>query len=88
MNTSASQSFHIKYTPPHKTEYVDRPNGCWSLYRITGDEIADSIVRETVVWPENGRAYYSGKVIARHRWPGFIGLFEDLDELMEAIKTV
>jgi hypothetical protein len=51
------------------------PNGAWSLYRINGDEIASRVVRERV----NPKGWYEGNVIARHPWPGYIGMFETLD---------
>lgn len=66
--------FHIQYSSPFKTEYVDWPNGCWSLYQITGDEISQRIVRE------------GGKVVERHSWCGFVGCFHSMDDVSAAIK--
>ena len=52
------------------------PRGGWSLYQITGDEIADRIRRDG-----------KGKVTERHSWCGYIGTFETLPEIMAAIEA-
>ena len=52
------------------------PNGGWSLYEITGDQIADRIAFDR-----------DGKVTARHSWCGFIGLFETLEDVRAAIAS-
>lgn len=59
------------------------PNGAWSVYAITGDQIADRIVREKV----NPSGYYEGKVIARHSWCGYLGMWEKLDDAVAAIAA-
>jgi hypothetical protein len=63
--------FHIQKDAPCLPHW---PNGAWSLYQITGDQIADRIIRK------------EGKVVARHSWCGYIGMFETLPELMTAIE--
>lgn len=52
------------------------PRGGWSLYQITGDQIAQRIIVDP----------HSGKVIERHSWCGYIGIFETLPEIMKAIE--
>ena len=51
------------------------PNGCWAVYRITGDEIAERI------------SFSGNVVVARDSWPGYIGLFETLPQAMVAIEA-
>lgn len=58
------------------------PKGGFSLYDITGDQIAERVVRAKV----NMKGWYEGEVIARHPWPGYVGLFETLAEVMKAIE--
>lgn len=58
------------------------PKGGWGLFQIDGDQIADRTVRERV----NPKGWYEGKVIARHSWPGYVGMFETLPEVMAAIE--
>lgn len=63
------------------------PNGAWSLYRITGDEIASRVIRNQVYKPKDGSAaFYKGDIIARHSWCGYIGIFKTLPELVAAIE--
>jgi len=64
------------------------PNGYWALYQITGDEIADRVVRDELVKPERGPAYYRGEVIARHSWPGFVGGYDSLEEAAAEIERL
>lgn len=71
------KSYHISNSPPNE----HWPNGAWSLYAITGDQIADRIIREKI----NPNGYYEGEITHRHSWPGYIGLFESLDEVKFAI---
>jgi predicted DNA-binding transcriptional regulator len=52
------------------------PNGGWSLYQISGDQIADRIEKDE-----------KGKVVARHSWCGYIGIWETPEEITEAIKA-
>lgn len=59
------------------------PIGGWSLYKISGDQIADRVVRERV---NVDGGYYEGDAIARHSWCGYIGIFATLPELMKAIE--
>ena len=65
-------SFHISWSGPYEPHW---PRGAWSVYQITGDEIAARVER------------YKGSVIARHPWCGYIGLFETLPEVMVAIEA-
>lgn len=75
-----NRSFHIQWCKPIEPHW---PQGAWSLYKINGDQIADRVVRERV----NPKGYYEGKVIARHSWPGYIGMFVTLSEVMAAIEA-
>ena len=79
-----NNSFHIQWDGPCEPHW---PRGAWSVYRISGEEIADRIVREKIVMPERGPPYYSGKVIARHSWCGYLGMWETLPEAMAAIEA-
>ena len=74
------KSFHINWVPPTEPGW---PVGAWSVYRITGDEIADRTVRERV--SPNG--YYEGAVIARHPWPGYLGMYATLAEVVGVIAA-
>jgi hypothetical protein len=56
------------------------PKGAWSLYRITGDEIAKRIEFGPPTGP-----YGLRPVVARHPWCGYIGMFE-MGELEAAIE--
>lgn len=53
------------------------PNGSWSLYHINCDEIAKRITFDN-----------EGKVIGRSSWPGYVGIFETLPEVTEAIAEL
>jgi hypothetical protein len=75
--------YHIQRDEPCEPNW---PKGAWSVYQIDGNQIADRIVRESIVVPDNGPAYYKGKVIARHSWCGYLGMFEKLEDAMQAIK--
>lgn len=72
--------YHIQKDEPCLPHW---PKGAWSLYQISGDQIADRTVREKI----NPKGYYEGGVIARHGWCGYIGMFETLPELMAAIEA-
>ena len=50
------------------------PRGGWSLYQITGDEIARRIT------------FDKEKVTERHSWCGYLGIYETLAEVMAAIE--
>jgi len=73
-----NKSFHLSWSDPIEPHW---PLGAWSVYRINGDQIADRVVRERV----NPEGYYEGKVIARHSWCGFLGMFKTLPEVVAAI---
>jgi hypothetical protein len=53
------------------------PRGGWSLYRISGDEIAQRIKFNEA----------NTKVVRRNPWCGYISTFETLDEVMAAIEA-
>lgn len=76
--------FHITYSPPNSA-LEHWPQGCWSLYEITGDQIADRTVRKEIVVPADGAPYYKGDVIARHSWCGFVGCYHSLADTSAAI---
>lgn len=65
-------SYHIQRNAPNDVW----PRGGWSLYQITGDQIA----QRTICDPK------TGKIVERHSWCGYIGIFETLPELMRAIE--
>ena len=73
-------SYHITRNEPSKPHW---PNGSWSVYRITGDQIADRIVRQRVNL-EGG--YYEGKIIARHSWCGYLGMTKSFDGVRQIIE--
>lgn len=50
------------------------PNGGWSVYAISADEISMRIKRND-----------QNDVIERHAWSGFIGCFENLRHVSAAI---
>jgi hypothetical protein len=75
--------FHVTFNGPIEPHW---PRGSWSVYQIDGDQIADRVVREKIVTPDNGPAYYSGKVIARHSWCGYLGMTETLDDAVGLIR--
>lgn len=79
--------FHITFSPPNEAN-KHWPKGFWALYQINGDQIADRVVRDEIVKPDDGPAYYRGDVIARHSWCGFIGGYGSLDELTEAVRAI
>ena len=76
-----SRSFHLHFTAPNPS-LPNWPCGSWSVYEITGDQIADRIVREKV----NPNGYYEGLVIARHSWCGYLGTFETLPQVQAEIE--
>lgn len=75
--------YHITHDDPCKPHW---PNGSWSVYRINGDQIADRVVRQEVVRPEDGTPYYKGPVIARHSWCGYLGMTETFDGVRKMIE--
>lgn len=75
--------YHLQFNTPNE----NWPNGAVSVYQISGSQIADREVRAEIVKPERGPAYYTGDVIARHSWCGYIGMFETLEEACAAIKA-
>jgi hypothetical protein len=86
--SEVTAQYHLAFDPPFKNEYVDWSNGAWSVYRITGDQIANRIVFSEIVPPDRGRAaYYKGGIIARHSWCGYLGMFDTLEKAMKAIEA-
>jgi hypothetical protein len=77
---SDGNSFYIQWSGPCEPHW---PQGAWSVYQIDGDQIANRVVRERV----NPNGYYEGKVIARHSWCGYLGMFKTLSEVMAAIEA-
>ena len=70
--------YHIQWCEPSDVW----PKGGWSLYCITGDEIASR-----VVWKEiDPRGWYIGKPEWRHPWCGYVGMWETWAEVGEAIE--
>lgn len=61
--------FHVRKETPNDVW----PRGAWSLFRITGDEIARRII------------YADGKVVRRDSWPGYVGMYETKEQLMAAM---
>jgi hypothetical protein len=68
----ARDSFHIQFFPANDVW----PVGGWSVYQITGDEIADRIVKR------------DGKVVERHGWCGYVGIAPTLEGVIGLIKDV
>lgn len=71
-------SFHLTFSPP--AARLDGkpdpwPNGCWSVYEITGDEIARRIAYDD-----------AGRIARRDPWPGFVACFDTLDAATDAIR--
>jgi hypothetical protein len=66
--------FHLRYFPPCD----NWPNGGWSLYQITGDEIAQRIKFDDK----------NINVTRRDSWCGYIGTFEALPDALEAMQDV
>jgi hypothetical protein len=64
--------YHIKWFDTCTPHW---PNGGWSLYRISGDEIAIRTPHDKY-----------GKLHARHAWCGYLGIWETLPEVMKAIE--
>jgi len=78
--------YHLRFEGASKTEYVEWPEGTVSVYRISGEQIADRTVYSEIVIPERGPAFYKGPVIARHSWCGYIGMFKTFAEAVAAIE--
>jgi hypothetical protein len=76
--------YHLSYFEPFKNEYVNWPDGGWSVYAINGDQIADRIIREKI---NSESLCYEGKVIARRSWCGYLGTGRSLQEAMTLIEN-
>lgn len=70
--------YHLTWCAPNE----HWPKGAWSLYRITGERIAQSLVYERV----NPKGWYEGDVIYSHPWCGYLGLFVTLAEVTAKIE--
>jgi hypothetical protein len=71
--TKMRNEFHLQWFGPCEPHW---PQGGWSVYRISGDEIAQRI-----------KCDENGKVLERHSWCGYIGIYKTLPEVMAAIGT-
>jgi hypothetical protein len=78
-------SYHLNFFGPLKSEYVDWPANSVSVYHISGEQIADRIIRAELVKHDRYGGYYRGEVIARHPWPGYLGCFKSLTDAAELI---
>jgi hypothetical protein len=70
-------SFHVTFSPPGPGEQ-NWPDGFWSVYAISGDDIAKRIKFDD-----------AGKVIRRDSWSGHLGgggSFEAVAKLIAAHK--
>lgn len=63
-------SYHIQWCPPNE----HWPRGGWSVYQITGDQIASRIVRDA-----------KGKVVERHSWCGYLGMADSFEGVQNMI---
>jgi hypothetical protein len=66
------RDYHISYFKPLE----HWPKGGWSVYRITGDQIAERIKRDA-----------KGKIVERHSWCGFLGIGTTLDDVRDMIAA-
>ena len=66
-----NDSYHLDHFPPVPKLW---PHGGWSVYRITGDDIARRVGFDA-----------DGKVIRRDGWPGYLGSFRTLLDVVRAI---
>lgn len=68
--TAKHHSYHIQHFPPVGAW----PVGGYSVYAISGDQIAERIVRD------------QGKVVRRDSWPGFLGTAATFEGVAEMIS--
>ncbi len=68
--------FHIARFGPTKPW----PEGGWSLYEITGAQIA-----ERTIWTKDSGKY---EIAERWPWPGYIALFNTLPEVFAEIERL
>lgn len=68
--------FHLRKETPN----ANWPRGAWSLYQITGEQIA-----ERIRWERQ-----NGKHVIVERWPwfGYVGMFETFEQVMAKIKEL
>jgi len=71
-------SYHIQWCEPNDVW----PKGGWSVYRITGDEIAKRVIWEKY---DVEKGYPQGDVKWRHSWCGYLGMKETFEELKSLI---
>lgn len=74
---SNHEHYHISYFKPFKNEYVDWPNGGWSVYHISGDQIAERIRYDAE----------TREVHERHSWCGYLGIAQSPQEAVEIIEN-
>lgn len=76
--------FHVTFSPPPPPDapgWKDPnwkpvwPKGCWAVYQIDGDEIAQRIKFDD-----------EGKVTERHAWCGYVGMVATLAEVPAVIE--
>lgn len=80
-----AKQFHITFSPPNPA--VEHwPKGFWALYEINGDQIAERTVFKEIVQGQLGGPHYTGGVIARHSWCGYVGGYGSFDEVAAAIR--
>jgi hypothetical protein len=73
MTKLSHHDYHISFFGPCQPHW---PKGGWSIYHITGDDIAKRV--------EFGE---DNKAVRRDSWCGYMGIFETLPEAMAAIKA-
>lgn len=78
--------FHLQFTPPSPS-LEHWPKGIWALYQIGGDQIAERIIFKEIVEGKSGAPHYTGGIIARHSWCGYIGSFHTLAEAAAEIAN-
>jgi hypothetical protein len=74
--------FHLQKNAPNE----HWPNGAWSLYQITGEQIAErTIWTATEVEGQRHRKY---EIAERWPWPGYVGMFTTLAEATAEIERL
>lgn len=76
--------FHVRFSPPNAAN-EHWPNGFWALYEINGDQIAERTVFKEIVSDGRFGPHYTGGVIARHSWCGYVGGYGSLAEVSAEI---
>lgn len=71
------KEFHITQDTPIQPNW---PNGAWSLYEITGAQIA-----ERTIWTKDSGKY---EIAERWPWPGYVGMFETFEQIVSKIEEL